>query len=1754
MGAGLILALGATLLQAAGCGGEPEGPDDGSGEDLGEAKQAVAGDVCWMFEGLDGYNRNTQGMFCGQTGNWGPQPIYWAPYLYQPFVNGHYAYHLWGTTAQWMGSVSTLEARDAVMAARGGTWLGGTCASCLSTCPAAAPYRWASNGNCYKCPEGQTWLDNGQGTAGCQNRCAGLTGTALAECNKCDVSGGVACRCDQLKGEAKDLCFCSAFGGGAACFNCPPDQSRGADGTCSPNNKCDEGNNPTVDECGKIIDDGKCAGDQNGKVGNPFDLGTQSKSETVSCLKLPEGRGARVGVGIFWSSALWERGEGDTDLGSGWTTGHGSRIEVGGGVGQITRTIKVRGEGSADFYYNATAASGPYYPAYMAESLSPSWLNEEKSGGTVTGYLVTQRDGHKTHYKADGSLDWVKDDLGNQTTITLENGGNLKRIKNETTGQSVELVYGIPVGGFASRRLLELRDAASNRPAGSSEPLRSVTLSYDTQGHVTRVNEDFGQGNVAERSYDYDAQGRPYRIYNANNGPGASPRKYTQTIYNGATGRVTGQIAPNGITTAVNRVTQTSWNYEVVTSDGSETHTQRFLVDDSGIVTRKYEMDSTVAFTAYTYDMSGLLATMIDPTGRTVDYESDRRLRKPTKIIEAKGTADAATTQMFYDAAGRLTKSIDPFGRVQELVYCTSVSSTCGVVGALQSLTDKGLNGTATPRITTYETNVYGQAQAIVAPDGTRTTTTYDARGLPATVAVDPTGLNLVTSTQYDWRGYLRQQTEPRGIVTTYEVNGRGWPTALIVDSAAGGKQIRTELAYDNLGHATQVKEDVGGLNRTTQTVYDFVGSEATYQAVQLREAVGTADARTTTFSFDVLGEPTQVTKPYLGAGSAMPTLVSTFTYQRDHGGAGSLVSAYENGALITATHHDMAGRVIAVTDGVGVKTTRSYTGRGQVAQEVVGAQAVGSSAAVNATTTYTYFADGTASTITRPGGATTTHAYDAYGRLTTRTESGPDFTSRWTKSTHDVMDRVTSAEQGTGATTVLRADTTYDRAGRKLSEAADPAGLNLITTYAYTDTIDPADKVNRRRVTDANGNATRHRYDSLGNLVESIDPANTSFTFSHDDLGRLVTQAGAGRSQSFGYDLLDRKVSATSALGTESWVYFPGGALRFYCPVAGQSGACDATNAETVKYTFTTAANESVHLLGIDYPEVSGVQSPDATYTYRASDQLATVDDTDGQTAYTYDALGRVLTKTRTPRDADGSLLSAEARTITHAYKANDLPLASIQYWNRGSVLSTTNSLHEVTGLTDWSGNTNQYGYSTTGQLASASVNSGDAFAAAYSYDTAGRRSRVQRTKAGSNVLDLQYAPSGLPGRDANGNIRSIREAWQGETTLDTQYLYDNRDRLSKAQYPALPGGTWGAGVQGARDYDYLQDAAGNLTTINNVTTFAHDTADRLTTAGYTQDADGNLLRRGSDKLSGNPAPNLLVNASFEGDLSSWSDMSSSSWSWWAGSVSSPAAFGGSSAAIHHGPDGSWGTQITQSFPEAVTAGDVYSMTAWARGDSGNEWLFMSAQTTEGDWAQWQCTGQRLTTEWTRYGCLLPVPAALDGRVPEVVLRNDTYNGTIYVDSVEIQRAPVALNLLNLGFEEGLSGWGYYSAASGYVAATTTSMAYSGSSALALTHGNDGWGTQMDQATASVVPTDGTYQLSVMTRGIAGGEWFGLLLKDAETNEDLDAVFNASTTSWEKTTMTVPSTANGHRIRIVLMSLSEGGTILFDDLALETL
>ena len=135
------------------------------------------------------------------------------------------------------------------------------------------------------------------------------------------------------------------------------------------------------------------------------------------------------------------------------------------------------------------------------------------------------------------------------------------------------------------------------------------------------------------------------------------------------------------------------------------------------------------------------------------------------------------------------------------------------------------------------------------------------------------------------------------------------------------------------------------------------------------------------------------------------------------------------------------------MADPRGATSAFTYDSVGRLHSATTGAAAIGTSPALNETTTYTYDVNGRITGVTDARGNTSTRSYDAFGRLVSST----DPTGRTVTSTYDALDRVTL--RTIGANLPAEADQTaytYDAAGRLLTRVVDPVGLRLTTQYRY--------------------------------------------------------------------------------------------------------------------------------------------------------------------------------------------------------------------------------------------------------------------------------------------------------------------------------------------------------------------------------------------------------------------------------------------------------------------------------------------------------------------------------------------------------------------------------------------------------------------------------------------------------------------------------------------------------------------------------
>lgn len=356
-------------------------------------------------------------------------------------------------------------------------------------------------------------------------------------------------------------------------------------------------------------------------------------------------------------------------------------------------------------------------------------------------------------------------------------------------------------------------------------------------------------------------------------------------------------------------------------------------------------------------------------------------------------------------------------------------------------------------------------------------------------------------------------------------VPDRARPTkiAMMLDAGDGAETVFTYDAFGNrtgetdpngklttFGFDTSYKlrpvTRTNPLNQSTTTAWDH-RCGAPSSTIDLNNL-------TTTFSYDALCRPAQVTEPsgrwkafaYVNLGS--PTLQHIW----ERGNAKDEVNE-----AFAKTYLDGFGRV------------RFVASNGKDASQQINSKNVVYNRRGSPAVVYDpYFADWETT-----GSALyyTTHYYDLLDReilvynaaIPTPLGSGPSSLTRSYDSSPLRFSKVTTVDE-LGRTSAVHSDA-FERVGveeRFLSGA--PSRVSRIW--------DGLDRITQ--VTDPAGNQFNYQYDQLSRRTVAADPNHGTWLFSHDKAGNLLTQTDAlGQVTRFTYDAINRPISKVTRYGT---------------------------------------------------------------------------------------------------------------------------------------------------------------------------------------------------------------------------------------------------------------------------------------------------------------------------------------------------------------------------------------------------------------------------------------------------------------------------------------------------------------------------------------------------------------------------------------------------------------------------------------------
>ncbi|ARC58397.1 tRNA nuclease WapA [Frondihabitans sp. 762G35] len=641
-------------------------------------------------------------------------------------------------------------------------------------------------------------------------------------------------------------------------------------------------------------------------------------------------------------------------------------------------------------------------------------------------------------------------------------------------------------------------------------------------------------------------------------------------------------------------------------------------------------------------------------------------------------------------------------------------------------------------------------------------------------------------------------------------------PTAVVSSAGSAGAKTAT-VAYDQGSLTTTVSQTSGSSNRQVTWSKDSANNLTTF-----------VDAAGATTTFAYTGHDlTSITGP-TGA-------VTSFTY---------------DGATHRVAQVDQQN---TTAGSPGTSTTRlSYTSD---TQTLVAGPNTDTAATVGSVPHTTYTID---------SNDLVTKTVDPVGRTRSKT---------YTNSVNGFAPTTSTEGSGSGSTTSTN---TYGaNAGQSLSKAQTPGGSSSSATYgsAAANT-----QYSVTGSTDDAGNKSTLGYDGLGNSSSNAAPDGSTASIvrntpkvgggtpngdgSNDGQVYSATapmQAGTQNKTSYHYDAnrqLDTitPVTVTTAngsagLGANHFTYDPFGR------VASQSDG----NGVTTSYTY----DNDDRLLTTSFSDGTGT----VTDTYDVAGRKLTEASATGTVTNTYDQLGRLLTtrnsaggdtETYTYDKASNQVSSSDSfGTYTNTY--DDSNVLEVTKYPKAGSYSYVNYATDSHGrrIDEWLGGTATYtdtNVDTTGtnpDPATVPATWSVRYQTIYDQSTG----RVKEIKSWTSAdpthptFDTIYchADSTVTGNTDPTNCSTnplydrekIQSAFDVLGQQTTVYSYDTSGRIVRVKQTG--------GNAGNTDWQYSYDKNGNRTaTTTNGTqnqTLTYNEANQLTVAGFTYDANGNLL-----------------------------------------------------------------------------------------------------------------------------------------------------------------------------------------------------------------------------------------------------------------------------------------------------------------------
>lgn len=459
--------------------------------------------------------------------------------------------------------------------------------------------------------------------------------------------------------------------------------------------------------------------------------------------------------------------------------------------------------------------------------------------------------------------------------------------------------------------------------------------------------------------------------------------------------------------------------------------------------------------------------------------------------------------------------------------------------------------------------------------------------------------LLLVSSVLASTAGNITSITDPDGNVTRFEYELTFNRITKIIDALGNV----TRFTYDPNGNLITATDPV---NNTTTIAYNSFG-----QPISAMDPLGNVmqfiyDAQGNLITIvDPLGNQTQ--RVY-DAVSRLVSLINPrgFSTQFRYDDLNRLTEIADARQGITRFAYDSNGNLLTVTDAKGQATTYTYDNMDRLLTRTD---------ALGRTERYEYDQNGNLLRFTDRRGQVTTFAYDRLNRRTGATYAN----GRTRAYEYDAVGRLIRTEDSVSGSVEL----TYNSLGRLIQELT-PQG---VIAYTY-------DALGRRtKMTIAGQAPVTYQYDAASRLIQ-VAQGSLVVIIGYDAAGRRTSLTYPnGASTSYSYDAASRVTSIVhngpaGLIESLTYAYDAGGnrtsinranGPALLLPAAMTAAAYDVAN-QLIQFNsaiLTYDANGNLISDGVN------------TYTWDALNQLETISGPNLFASFTYDALGRRISKT---------------------------------------------------------------------------------------------------------------------------------------------------------------------------------------------------------------------------------------------------------------------------------------------------------------------------------------------------------------------------------------------------------------------------------------------------------------------------------------------------------------------------------------------